>query len=53
MNTFDTAAVLIAIAAVSGYINHRFLRLPATTGTLAVALVSSRVVIAADAVVPD
>lgn len=52
MNPFDTAAVLIAIAAVSGYVNHRFLKLPATAGTLAVALVSSLVVVAADAVVP-
>ena len=52
MNAFDTAAVLIAIAALTGYINHRVLKLSATTGTLAVALVSSVVVVAADAVVP-
>ena len=52
MNAFDTAAVLIAIAALTGYINHRVLKLSATTGTLAVALVSSFVVVAADAVVP-
>ena len=52
MNAFDTAAVLIAIAALTGYINHRVLKLSATTGTLAVALVSSLVVVAADAVVP-
>ncbi len=52
MNGFDTAAVLLAIAAVSGYVNHRFLKLPATTGTLAVALVSSLVLVAADAAVP-
>jgi CPA1 family monovalent cation:H+ antiporter len=52
MNTFDTAAVLIAIAALTGYINHRILKLSATTGTLAVGLVSSMVVVAADAAVP-
>ena len=52
MNAFDTAAVLIAIAALTGYMNHRVLKLSATTGTLAVALVSSFVVVAADAVVP-
>ena len=52
MNAFDTAAVLIAIAALTGYVNHRVLKLSATTGTLAVALVSSFVVVAADAVVP-
>ena len=51
MNAFDTAAVLIAIAALTGYINHRVLKLSAATGTLAVALVSSFVVVAADAVV--
>jgi CPA1 family monovalent cation:H+ antiporter len=52
MNAFDTAAVLIAIAALTGYINHRVLKLSATTGTLAVALVSSLVIVVADAVVP-
>lgn len=52
MNAFDTASVLIAVAALSGYINHRFLKLPATTGTLAVALVSSLVLVAIDIAVP-
>lgn len=52
MNAFDTAAVLLAIAAVCGYVNHRFLKLPATTGTLAVALVSSLVIVAAEAFAP-
>jgi CPA1 family monovalent cation:H+ antiporter len=52
MNTFDLAAILITIAAVSGYLNHRFLKLPATSGTLAVALFSSLVVVAADAALP-
>ena len=53
MNAFDTAAVLIAIAAVTGYVNYRVLKLSATTGTLAVALVSSLVVVAADAAFPS
>ena len=52
MNAFDTASVLIAVAALSGYLNHRFLKLPATTGTLAVALASSLVLVAIDALVP-
>ncbi|MBP7776347.1 MAG: sodium:proton antiporter [Acidobacteria bacterium] len=52
MNAFDTAAVLLAVAALSGYLNHRILRLPATTGTLAVALVSSLLLVAVDQVVP-
>ncbi len=52
MNAFDTAAVLLAVAALSGYFNHRILKLPATTGTLAVALVSSLLLVIVDQVVP-
>lgn len=52
MNAFDTASVLIAVAALSGYLNHRVLKLPATTGTLAVALVSSLLLVAVDQVAP-
>jgi CPA1 family monovalent cation:H+ antiporter len=53
VNAFDIAAVLLTIAAVSGYLNHRFLRLPATSGTLAIALVSSLVVIATGGLLPS
>ena len=52
MNAFDTAAVLIAIAAACGYVNHKVLKLPATSGTLAVALVSSLIVVGIDLAVP-
>ena len=52
MNAFDVAAILVAGAAVFGYVNHRFLRLPSTSGTLLVALVSSLVVVLIDRVVP-
>jgi len=52
MNGFDIAAILIAIAAVAGYLNHRLLHLPATSGALAVALLSSIVLVAADAAIP-
>ncbi|MGE0042354.1 MAG: cation:proton antiporter [Vicinamibacterales bacterium] len=52
MNPFDVAAVLMAIAAVAGYVNHRLLKLPATSGTLVVALVSSFVVIVVEAAFP-
>jgi hypothetical protein len=41
MNAFDIASILVAAAAAFGYLNHRVLRLPATSGTLVVALVSS------------
>ena len=48
MSGFDLAAILIAIAAVCGYVNHRILRLPPTSGMLAVSLASSLVVVLAD-----
>src|SRR3954453_20167245 len=52
MNGFDVAAILTAVAAVFGYVNHRFLRLPATSGTLMVSLVTSIAVLLVDAVFP-
>ena len=45
MSAFDVAAIFIAVAAVCGYVNHHLLRLPATSGTLLVALVASLVVV--------
>ena len=53
MSGFDLAAILLAIAAVFGYLNHRILRLPPTSGMLAVALVSSLLLVAADAALPS
>ncbi|MEO7271479.1 MAG: cation:proton antiporter [Vicinamibacterales bacterium] len=52
MNVFDVAAVLVAAAAVFGYVNHRFLRLPPTTGTLLVALASSLAIVVLHQMVP-
>jgi monovalent cation:H+ antiporter, CPA1 family len=52
MKPFDSAAVLIAIAAACGYINHRLLKLPVASGTLVVALVSSLLVVAIESTVP-
>lgn len=42
----------MAVAAVSGYVNHRFLHLPSTSGTLLVALGSSLIVVLLERVVP-
>jgi CPA1 family monovalent cation:H+ antiporter len=53
MTIFDIAAILIAMAAIAGYANHRLLRLPQTTGTLLIALVSSLVVVVVDRLLPD
>jgi CPA1 family monovalent cation:H+ antiporter len=52
MNAFDIASILVAAAAAFGYLNHRVLRLPATSGTLVVALVSSFILLAAQALFP-
>ena len=53
MNGFDIAAILTALAAAFGYVNHRLLRLPTTSGTLTVALVSSLLLVAADGIFPQ
>lgn len=52
MSVFDIAAILITIAAVSGYVNHRLLHLPPTSGTLLVVLVSSLTVVALQQLIP-
>jgi monovalent cation:H+ antiporter, CPA1 family len=52
VNVFDIAAVLVAAAALFGYVNHRLLRLPPTTGTLLVALLSSLAVVLVERFVP-
>ncbi|AIZ65454.1 sodium:proton antiporter (plasmid) [Hymenobacter sp. DG25B] len=41
MELYNTLALLIVVAAVFGYINHRFLKLPGTIGLMVLALVSS------------
>ena len=41
MELYDTLALLIVVAAVFGYVNHRFLRLPGAIGLMVLALVSS------------
>jgi len=52
MTVFDVASILIAVAALSGYVNHRLVHLPPTSGTLLVALVSSLVVVVVEEIVP-
>jgi Na+:H+ antiporter len=53
VTSFETAAVLLTIAAACGYLNYRFLRLPATTGTLAIALFSSLAIVGIDLLTPS
>ncbi len=41
MDIFDTAAILITLAALFSYVNHRFLRIPTTIGIMMISLVLS------------
>jgi CPA1 family monovalent cation:H+ antiporter len=41
MTLLDIAAVLLTLAAVIGYVNHRFFKLPATIGLMAITLACS------------
>ncbi len=45
MTDFQIAAVLVSLAALFGYLNHRLLRLPQTIGTMAIALTMSLVLL--------
>ena len=48
----DVVAVLLTLAAVFGYLNHHFLRLPTTIGLVVIALAASLAALGLDAVVP-
>jgi monovalent cation:H+ antiporter, CPA1 family len=52
MRLFDIIAILIVLSATFGFINFRFLKLPETIGSMALALVFSLVVLAIGAVFP-
>ena len=52
MSLFDISAVLICVAALFGYINHRWLRMEATVGLMLIAFFSSMVVILLDRAFP-
>src|SRR6201996_9197931 len=45
-SSFDLLSLLLGLAAVFGYLNHRLLRLPLTVGLLLLALLSTGVLIA-------
>jgi CPA1 family monovalent cation:H+ antiporter len=49
---FDLAAILLTLAAVFGYLNHRWLRLPHTIGLVVIALLASIAVLILDQVMP-
>lgn len=45
MNILNTAAILVTVSAILSYINHRFVRLPATIGLMLIALLISLVLL--------
>ncbi len=52
LTSFDTAAVLVVLAAVFGYVNHRLFKLPHTIGLTIMGALASLAVVAADVLVP-
>ncbi len=48
----NTIAALLGLAAVFGYLNHQFLKLPRTIGFVVIALATSVAALALDAVLP-
>jgi CPA1 family monovalent cation:H+ antiporter len=41
MSFFSLASILIILAAVSSYVNYRYIKLPTTSGVMPVALIAS------------
>ena len=52
ISIFNAAAIVVTLAAIFGYINHRTLRLPAAIGLVVIALLASLGTIALDAIFP-
>ncbi len=52
LSAFDAASILIVLAAVLGYINHRFLKLPSSIGLTVMGAVASLIVIGIDRLFP-
>ena len=52
MTDFQLAALLVSLAALFGYLNHRLLRLPQTIGVMSVALIASLALLIFGAVTP-
>ena len=52
MSALDAAAILVTLAAVLGYLNYRFLKLPHTIGLTIIGALASLLVIAVDSLLP-
>lgn len=53
LTPFNAAAVLIVVAAVLGYVNFRFLRLPSSIGLTVMGALASLLVVALDEILPS
>ncbi len=53
MELYYTFSVLIVLTSIFAYLNHRFLKLPATIGIMIIALVSSMLIVASGKLIPD
>ena len=52
LSPFDAAAILIVLAALLGYINHRFLKLPPSVGLTMMGALASLIVVGLDRLLP-
>lgn len=53
ITAFDVAAILIVLAALFGYINHRFLKLPSSVGMTLMGALASLTIIGLDRLMPN
>ena len=52
MDLFDVSTVLVTLAAILGYVNYRFFRLPPSSGILALSLAASVLLVGLNEIVP-
>lgn len=53
MNAFDLWAIFITLAATFGYVNHRLLKFPASSGIFALTLLTSLILLVVDTFLPS
>ena len=53
MEIYNIITVIILLAAVFGYINHRFIKLPGTIGIMLISLIASLIVIGVGNIYPE
>lgn len=53
MNLFELMAILLSLAAICSYMNHRYIKLPTTIGLMLLALVGSLIILLVSFIYPD